>query len=289
MRILVLGSTGMLGFQFFKTSWERGIDVYGIARNTAPICNVIGNNAASKLITLQDTRDLQALDSIISSLKPQFVVNCIGVIKQSLLAENAFESISINALLPHQLEKLGTKYQFRLIHISTDCVFDGKKGMYIESDISNAEDLYGRTKYLGEVGYGSGITLRTSIIGHELSEHKHGLIDWFIGAPPHVKGYKKAVFSGLTTIELSRVILDYILPGNIPAGIYQVSAQPINKYDLLHLVKEVYGLDKEIIADSEVCIDRSLDGGRFESLAGYHCPDWHTLITDMFKDYTSSK
>jgi dTDP-4-dehydrorhamnose reductase len=184
-------------------------------------------------------------------------------------------------LLPHVLEELGNKLNFNLIHISTDCVFDGKNGNYKESDFSSANDLYGLSKFLGEVSFGKGITIRTSIIGHEISNTKHGLIDWFLGAPSPVKGFKKAIFSGLTTYELSKVIFDKVIPSGLSAGTYHLSVDPINKFELLSLVNKIYNLDKEIIPSNDLVIDRSLDSTLFRQLVNYDVPDWETLIVEM--------
>jgi dTDP-4-dehydrorhamnose reductase len=214
-----------------------------------------------------------------------YVINCIGIVKQSNLAQNFHESIAINSLLPHQLEDLGRIYHFRLIHISTDCVFDGKSSNYKESDLSNANDLYGKTKYLGEVKYGTGITLRTSIIGHEITNKNIGLVDWFLSQSVSVKGYTKSIFSGLTTTELTKIILDIVIKKEIESGLYQVASAPISKYDLLNLISIVYNKKINIIPSEELIINRSLDGSRFSNIYSYQVPSWPEMLIEMHKNF----
>jgi dTDP-4-dehydrorhamnose reductase len=281
MRILVLGASGMLGSQLFKTAYERNLDVFGIARDTQTILKIFEPSSKDRFLEINDIKDFFSLEEKIKNINPDFLVNCIGIVKQSDLSKNHIESITINSLLPHVLQELGNKFDFKLIHVSTDCIFDGQKGKYKESDSFSANDLYGLSKFLGEVSYGNGITLRTSIIGHEISNTKHGLIDWFIRASSPVKGFKKAIFSGLTTYELSKVILDKVIPSDLPSGTYHVSADSINKFDLLSLVNEVYNLNKEIIPSDDFVIDRSLDSSLFRELIDYKVPNWKHLIEEM--------
>lgn len=281
MKIAVLGVSGMLGSQLFKTALDRGLDVIGIARNVDKLSKIFGKLSENRLFKLEDVKNFSSLEVILKDINPDYLINCIGIVKQSNLSRNHLESITINSLLPHVLEQLGEKLNFKLIHVSTDCVFDGKNGSYTEKDFSSATDLYGLSKLLGEVSYGKGITLRTSIIGHEISENKHGLVDWFLGTSTAVKGFKKAIFSGLTTYELSKVILEKVISSDLPAGTYHVSVEPINKFDLLSLVNEVYDLKKEILPSDDLVIDRSLDSSVFSQLVDYKIPDWKSLIMDM--------
>jgi dTDP-4-dehydrorhamnose reductase len=281
MRIAILGASGMLGSQLFQSSLERGLDVIGIARDTENLAKIFSKISANNLVKLNDVKDFFSLEEIIKSINPDYLINCIGIVKQSDLSKNHIESITINSLLPHVLEELGNKLDFKLIHVSTDCVFDGEIGNYKESDSSSANDLYGVSKFLGEVNYGKGITLRTSIIGHEISRNKHGLVDWFLGASSPVNGYKKAIFSGLTTYELSNVIFDKVIPLDLPAGTYHVSVDPITKFDLLSLVNEIYCLNKTILPSEELVIDRSLDSSYFRKLVNYEVPCWKHLIEEM--------
>ena len=284
MRVLILGATGMLGYQLFKTCVERNIAVNAVVRSTQLLKDRMGAAIEEKLFVIDDAKNIEAIENVIKKIKPDYLINCIGIIKQSSLAENHYESIAINSFLPHQLERMGSVHNFRLIHISTDCVFDGTKGMYKETDRSDAYDLYGKSKFLGEVGYGSGLTIRTSIIGHEITTAKHGLLDWFLSQTGTIKGFTKAIFSGLTTYELTKVILDVVIAKKIPAGLYQVPSEPISKFDLLMLAKKIYKKEISILPSEELVIDRSLDGSHFFSLTDYQVPSWEMMLEDSCED-----
>jgi dTDP-4-dehydrorhamnose reductase len=288
MRIIVLGATGMLGHELFKICLQRTVDVHGVVRNKTVLTEKIKQPVEERLHVVDDIRNIDAVEKIVAAIQPDHIINCIGIVKQSALAEDHAVSIAINSLLPHQLEKICERYHCGLLHISTDCVFDGVKGDYKETDLPNARDLYGKSKHLGEVGYGRGITLRTSIIGHEITAHKHGLLEWFLSQTGEVNGFTKAIFSGLTTLELSRVVLDIVIPQNLPEGIYHVASAAISKYDLLKKIADVYGKKNDIIASDQLLIDRSLNGRRFADLTGYQVPSWNELIRDMHADFNES-
>jgi dTDP-4-dehydrorhamnose reductase len=183
-------------------------------------------------------------------------------------------------LLPHRLARHCALAGARLVHISTDCVFSGARGGYLESDPSDAMDLYGRSKYLGEVDYPHAITLRTSIIGHELGT-AHGLVGWFLSQRSSVKGYRRAVFSGLPTVELAKLIRDHVIPRTELRGLYHVSAAPIDKYSLLGLISDTYDFRIEIVPDDQVVIDRSLNSSRFRAASGWNPAEWPALIQAM--------
>jgi len=216
----------------------------------------------------------------LASIQPNLVINCIGLIKQDPLVNDPLSSIKINALLPHQVSLICRTAGIRMIHISTDCVFSGKRGQYVESDPSDAEDLYGRTKFLGEVAYPHTITLRTSIIGRELKA-RLGLVEWFLAQRETIKGYKRAIYTGFTTDELSRVILNYVIPRTDLSGVYHVSSDPISKYDLLMSVKEAFGRNVTILPDDGFISDRSLDSTQFRQLTGYQPPTWREMIDEL--------
>jgi dTDP-4-dehydrorhamnose reductase len=285
MRVLVLGATGMLGYQVFKNCLNRDILVNAIVRTKEKLIQRLGNGIEDKLHIIDDVKNTSAIERIVRKFKPDYLINCIGIIKQSDLAYDYYESIAINSLLPHQLLRLGSQFNFRLVHISTDCVFNGKRGNYTETDFSDASDLYGKTKFLGEVAYGSGITLRTSIIGHEITEQKVSLIDWFLSQRVKTKGYVKAVFSGLTTLELANVIIDVVIAKKVEPGLYQIASAPISKFDLLRLTAEIYKKDILIESSEDVIIDRSLNGTKFSDLTSYKAPSWSEMLNEMHADY----
>jgi dTDP-4-dehydrorhamnose reductase len=279
MRILILGASGMLGNAMLRIMSERNDwAVYGTLRSHNPALKALAPKA--ELLTGIYANQPDSLITAFTKSSPQVVINCVGLVKQLTSADDPLESIPINALLPHRLARLCELAQARLIHISTDCVFSGNQGNYRESDIPDAEDLYGRSKLLGEVNGPHVVTLRTSIIGHELSS-AHGLIGWFLSQQKAVKGYTQAIFSGLPTCELARAVCNYVIPNKDLHGLYHVGTEPVSKYDLLQLVNRVYGKMLQIEPDHMLKINRSLDSSRFKHATGYVTRTWPELIRQM--------
>ncbi len=221
-----------------------------------------------------------SLAEVLAATRPEAVVNCVGIVKQRPSANDAIASLEINALLPHRLARLCRIAGARLIHISTDCVFSGRKGGYLETDPSDAEDIYGRTKYLGEVAENHCLTLRTSIVGRELAR-KTGLLEWFLAQKGTVSGFSNAIFSGLTTNELSRVIEGMLVDHQNASGIFQVSSAPIDKYSLLLLFQKYLSPDTQVVPDARIVIDRSLDSTRFRNEFGYQPPTWEAMVKEL--------
>lgn len=283
MRALILGASGMLGSAVFHEFVKDGhLETWGTLRSSAGK-SYFSTASQRRLISGVDVLESTALENVFSQVEPEIVVNCVGLIKQLATANDPLVVLPINALLPHRLANLCDSVGARLIHISTDCVFSGKTGMYTEDDVADAEDLYGISKHIGEViDRESAITLRTSIIGHELNS-QHALVDWFLAQKNPINGYTKAIFSGLPTIELARIILDFVIPSPELSGLFHVSAEPIDKFSLLRLVAQTYGKQVEINPDSSVCIDRSLDSSRFRDKVGYQPKPWPELVSEMFR------
>jgi dTDP-4-dehydrorhamnose reductase len=282
MRIMVLGVTGMLGNAMFRhLSENSGLVVYGTAR-TEDSKRFFSDTLARQIIVGLDVENYDLLTKAFAVVRPDVVVNCVGLVKQLADANDPLQAIPINSLLPHRVAALCQVAGARLVHFGTDCVFSGTKGNYRESDFPDAYDLYGRSKLLGEVDYPHAITLRTSIIGHELSGHR-SLVGWFLAQQGAVKGYDRAIFSGMPTIELSRVVCDYVLPCPQLHGTYHVATEPINKFDLLKLVAQTYGKDIEIIPSDELVIDRSLNSDCFKQATGYTPPVWPALVQRMYE------
>ena len=271
----------MLGHAVMKTLFNPNSDiqVYGAARSSY-VRTVLTEIPADQFVIGFDAEKTDDLIDIFARIQPDVVVNCIGVVKQLEAATNPLTVLPLNTMLPHRLERLCASAGARLIHISTDCVFSGTRGRYLESDVSDTTDLYGKSKYLGEVTGANSVTLRTSIIGDELNT-SHSLIEWFLRQKGDISGYTKAIFSGVPTIELARVIRDFVLPNPRLSGLYHVAAAPISKYDLLNLVAQYYGKSIKITPNNSVVIDRSLDGQLFAKETGYHVPDWPQLIQIM--------
>jgi len=281
VRILVLGASGMLGNAIFRyLSADKSASVYGSIRGRN-YKNLFPPNLISSIIDDVDVENFDSVVDIFIKLQPTIVVNCIGLVKQLEDSEMPLKAIPINSMLPHRIAKLCQLQGARFIHFSTDCVFSGAKGNYSEWDFPDANDLYGRTKLLGEVDYTHAITLRTSIIGHEIIENR-SLIGWFLSQSSKVKGYRQAIFSGLPTVEVASVIRDYVIPRMDLRGVYHLSANPINKYDLLCKVSMVYGKNIEIDPYDDFVIDRSLDSSRFRNITGYSAPEWGDLIEEMY-------
>jgi dTDP-4-dehydrorhamnose reductase len=280
-KILILGVSGMLGSAAYRLfARSEGWQVVGAARSLVSL-DQLPRSPNARLVGEFNIHDRDRIIQLLGSEKPDLVLNCIGVIKQLALAKDPLASIEINALFPHRLAQYCSLSNARLIQISTDCVFNGKGHMYRETDFADAEDLYGRTKYLGEVDYPNAVTLRTSIIGHEIGK-TISLVDWFLGQPgPMVKGYTHAIYTGLPTVELARVVRDVVAPRPDLHGLWQVASAPIDKFSLLNLIAKAYGKDVTVIPDDSVRIDRSLDGSRFERETGYRIPDWPALVTAM--------
>ncbi len=281
MIILVLGASGMLGNAVVrvlseKTDWQ----VYGTLRSESSK-RFFQSKIADKLLVGVDVEQQDSLMKAFIRIRPNVVINCVGLVKQLAEADDPLQAVPINTLLPHRLAKLCELSGARLVHMSTDCVFAGEKGMYLESDPSDAKDLYGRSKYLGEVSYPHTVTLRTSIIGHEL-QSSHGLVDWFLSQSESCNGYTRAIFSGVPTVILAKIIRDIVIPRPELHGVYHIAANPISKYDLLKLVAYVYEKEIDITPDDRLVIDRSLDANLFHEVTGYKSPTWEEMIKLMY-------
>jgi dTDP-4-dehydrorhamnose reductase len=277
-KVLVLGASGMLGNTVLRFFTQK--DIYETAGSVRSerVPSLLPANL--HIITNIDVEDVDGLNRLFARAKPDVVINCVGVVKQLAEADDPLTAIPINSILPHRLARLSEVAGARFIHLSTDCVFSGTKGMYREDDFADCNDLYGRSKYLGEVDYPNSITLRTSIIGHEL-DGSQGLLNWFLAQDGQVNGFRRAIFSGLPTVEIARVIHDIIIPDPELSGVYHLSSEPIAKFDLLNLIADVYRKTIEIRPDDNVVIDRSLDSSRFRKITGYTPAAWPELVKAM--------
>ena len=280
VKVLVLGATGMLGNTVLRLlSTSTDVSVVASIRSERGLAS-FAPELRGKILTGIDAENHDSLIRLFATTRPEVVVNCIGLVKQLAGAADPLAALPINSMMPHRLAQLCEMVSARLVHVSTDCVFSGAKGMYREDDLADAADLYGRSKHLGEVDYPHAVTLRTSIIGHELGSAQ-GLLGWFLAQNSGVKGYTRAIFSGLPTVELARVIRDFVIPRPDLHGVYHVSAAAISKFDLLSLVARVYDKTTDIEPDDRLVIDRSLDSTRFRIATGYSPPDWPELVRTM--------
>ena len=285
MKILIVGGTGMLGHRLWM-DLSAAHDVWGTVRASADSLPSLKGIVRANIRENVDALHFETVQRVVETIKPDVVINCVGLIKQRENAKEPILAIDLNTRFPHLLASLCKQQNCRLIHISTDCVFDGKKGMYTEADPTDARDLYGRTKALGEVDYLEyGLTIRTSLIGREINTH-YSLLEWFLSQSGKVKGFKKAVFSGFPTGTVSQLMQDIILTRPELHGLYHVSAEPINKYDLLLLFKQAYNRHIEIEADTVMTMDRSLDSSRFRAETGFIPTPWPEMIAQMASDTT---
>jgi dTDP-4-dehydrorhamnose reductase len=288
MEILILGGAGMLGHKLFqrlrKSHPDTCCTIRGLVHDD-PLKNV-GMFHTGQVIENCDVTDWRSLQRLLSRLRPKTVVNCVGVIKQRPEARLPIPSIEINSLLPHKLASICKSWGGRLIQVSTDCVFSGRRGNYTEEDESDAEDLYGRSKFLGEVASEGALTLRTSIIGREL-EHRESLLEWLLRQDhKRIPGYTRAMFSGVTTNYLSRIVENLIVDFPQLTGLYQVTSPTISKFELLGLLRDAYQLDVEIVPDVVHLCDRSMKGDKFEQATGYVTPVWPALVAELASDDT---
>jgi len=280
MRVLVIGANGMIGSTIFRVLSEvEGWDVFGSVRDSKEL-RYFSETMAKKAVSGVEVTLEPALLKIFKDIQPEVVINCAGLTKHLPGANDPLIAIPINAVLPHKLAAYCAIAGARLIQISSDCVFSGNKGGYLETDTTDATDLYGRTKAMGEVDYPNAITLRTSTIGHELHS-TYGLLDWFLSQENSCNGFTKAFFSGLPTVVFAQIIRDVVIPRPDMHGLYHVAGQPIAKYDLLKLIAKVYNKSIDIVADDKFAIDRSLSSHHFHVATGYSAPEWPELIELM--------
>ena len=282
-KILVLGGTGMLGHTLFRVlERESNHEIYASARDNV-LLDKLTEKYTNKYIKNLDATNFQELERVLNSLNPDLVINCVGVIKQVEHLDETYQTVLLNSLLPHKIQKVCEDINSKFIHISTDCVFSGARGNYSEEDFADCYDLYGRSKLLGEIGdKRNTITIRTSIIGHELRGHI-SLLDWFLSQKKFCKGFSNAIFSGFPTVILSRIIKDYLIDQEDIFGIFHLSSQPISKYELLKIISDVYSKKIDIMKDEELHIDRSLNSSLFKLNTGFSPDNWESMIESMHK------
>lgn len=280
MKILILGGDGMLGHQLLE-SWHHRHEVRVTLRADQEHYAHYGLFDKANAFYGIDVRDFETITSVVRNFQPEAIVNAVGIVKQRSEAYDAILSLEVNALLPHRLAQLCGELGARLIHMSTDCVFSGSKGMYTEDDLEDARDLYGRSKLLGEVHDTQAVTLRTSIIGLELARKK-SLIEWFLAQEGEMKGFTGAIYSGFTTLEMARVIEKVLLDHKDISGLWHVASEPISKFELLSKLTEYMGRkDIRLLPDSGFSCERSLNASRFNQATGYRPPSWDEMLSEQ--------
>lgn len=280
-KILVLGVTGMLGYTLFNyLSSNENLEIRGTLRNL----NIVDHFFPKSTLIFEEqinAENLNNVENIFIKMEPNIVINCIGKIKQKKDTIDTLSYIKINALFPHQLAEICRKYQAKLIQISTDCVFSGNRGNYKEEENPDPIDLYGRTKLLGEISERNCLTIRTSIIGYEINSC-FSLLEWFISQKGKIiKGYNRAIYTGFTTLELSRIIEQIIFQYPMLEGLWHVSSNPITKYQLLNIINQSFDLEIIIEKDEDFICDRSLNSEKFRLYTGYIPPTWEEMITEL--------
>lgn len=291
MKLLIIGAAGMLGHKLFQRLKERFPETCATALEDIrkPPFDKVPFLQGDDVISNVNVTDFDRLEAILKDIKPDYIVNCVGIIKQRDTATAAIPSITINSLLPHKLARFASAWGGRVIHFSTDCVFDGRKGNYTEQDPSTAEDLYGKSKYLGEVAAENALTLRTSIIGRELVTHQ-SLLDWFLRQEGQtVRGFTRVIYSGITTNQMANVVTRIVEQHPTLSGLYQVVSKPISKHDLLCGLRDAYNLNVDIQPDDGPEGDRSMLGNKLREATGYISPPWPDLIDDLVTDSTPYK
>lgn len=284
--LLVLGGSGMLGHKLAQVAAARGLEVAATVREGGGerLAPVLGDSV--RIVEGVDVALRESWERALEEVRPEIVVNCIGAVKQSAAGSDPVEAIRVNSLFPHQLAAHCAARGARLLQISTDCVFSGARGGYDEKDRPDPEDLYGRSKLLGEVRGPGALTVRTSFVGRELSG-ANGLLEWLIGERGGaVRGYAKAIFSGLTTPVLAVAICELAGMPWPRGALYHVGGDPISKLELLLAINDAFDLGITIEREESVEIDRSLDSGRFRRASGWTPPSWPRMIAELGEDPT---
>ena len=282
--MLILGSTGLVGNTITKYFLQKeDFHIYATIRDYSNL-KLFKNKYHKNFLIINDILDYGEIKKTFKKIKPDILINCLGITnKETLLNPNQIENcISINSLFPHMLQRICSEIGIRLIHFSSDCIFSGRQGFYSENDIPDPPDMYGKSKLLGELNYENTLTIRKSVIGHELLSKK-GLLEWFLAQKNFVHGYKNVIFSGITVLELARVIDHYIIPRSDLKGILNLAGESISKFDLLKIIADIYKKSAEIIPNETIQINRTLNGSQFNNLTGYKMKSWPSLIRSMYE------
>jgi dTDP-4-dehydrorhamnose reductase len=282
-RILVVGANGMLGHEAIRVL-APDFEVWGACRHPQDLPDL--GVPPGRMLGDLDATKTDSANSLIERVRPDLVINAVGIVKQRPTAKAAIPSISVNSLWPHLLADACAAHGARMVHLSTDCVFSGARGQYTESDVPDDFDLYGRSKLLGEVtDRDNVITLRTSMVGWQLGEPT-GLVAWFAAHRNEpLRGFTKAIFSGLTTRALTAVIRDVILPDATISDLWHLSADPIDKYTLLADLAKGLKWDVDLSPVDEPEIDRSLDSTRFRERTGWTPPSWDEMLEELATEW----
>lgn len=283
MKLLVLGGAGMLGHQIFlQLRSEFGLkNVACTLRKTKDHYARFGIFNDGPVFDNVDVLNFSELEKLLKTFQPQYIINCIGLTLRKPELSDMQKCIEINSMLPHKIAIWGQSHNCRVIHFSTDCVFDGKKGNYKETDIPTADDLYGESKFLGETAYANALTMRLSIVGREL-EGKTELVEWFLSQKEKtIKGFSRAMYSGLTTNVVSKEVIRLIKNYPHLHGTFQLASEPISKFELLKILNDLYNCKSEILENADYLSDKTLNCDRYSKATGFIKPSWKTMLSEM--------
>ena len=285
MRVLILGASGLIGHQLFKQLTPRFGEVHATLHRPREAFKEFGLFESPQVVDNVDVREFEKLTGILQALDPDVVLNCAGITKRRPEIQDPLVGIEVNARFPHQLAMWAREQGKRVIHFSTDCVFDGTDGDYTEDSPTTGKDVYGQTKALGEIRYDHTLTIRSSFIGREL-DHFSELLEWVRGQHGKtINGFTEAWYSGVSTIEMSRVVGDIIQDHPELNGLYQLAIpEPISKYDLLCCARDAFGLDVEIVPDASFRTRPTLDGSRLRKELDLALPTWPEMMRELAAD-----
>lgn len=287
MRILILGASGLIGHKLWQVLGRRFEDVHCALHGSQATLSKFGVFNGAKVHEHVAVEDWTLLEALLARVRPQVVLNCAGITKRRAIINNAIHAITVNALMPHRLSRWAGEHNARVIHFSTDCVFDGKDGPYTEQSPTTGKDAYGQTKALGEIRYDHCLTIRSSFIGRELSVHSE-LLDWLLAQNgKKIKGFSQAWYSGISTLEMARIVGDIIAHRPDINGLHQLSTlEPINKFDLLCLARDAFKVDVEIIPDPSFVTSPTLDSSLLRSKMKIELPSWPEMMVALAADPT---
>lgn len=274
----------MIGHKLWQTLSKRFGNVYTTIHRKKKEFEKYGLYEGGRVIESVDVSDFKFLEGLLAGLRPDIILNCIGITKRHPAANNAIQCLTLNSFLPHKLAEWAIAHGARVFQFSTDCVFNGKSGNYVEESLPTAEDMYGRTKYLGEIKGENCLTLRTSFIGRELTAFTE-LLEWFLAQEGKtIRGFRRALYTGVSTIFLSRVVGDLIEYHPKLSGLYHLAGEIISKYDLLCLARDAFRLNVEIVPDENFVCMRTLIGNRFKEATGIKIPSWPEMMDELAND-----
>jgi dTDP-4-dehydrorhamnose reductase len=284
MKVCVLGAGGLLGHMLIRVLSESN-DVFGTTREKPNISSPLANFLSlEKWIGGVDASVPHSIEKIFDTDQFDVAINCIGLIKQRDSIVSDSETMLINGEFPHHLAQIANSHDTQVIHISTDCVFSGTKGSYLESDTPDPVDVYGKSKLLGELIDSNNLTLRTSHIGRELTVKK-SFVEWLVSQRGgHVNGYSHAIYSGLTTQALARTISKLLLGNSHLTSLFHVSSQPISKLEIINKLNELLDLQLTVTPDASVQINRSLNSEKFQNATSISPQTWDEMLSDLCQD-----